>query len=205
MGGTEIVSTGDNLIRDWLSGPLDVMEGIICKTYQLCCRDPTIDISIPATNVSAGFNATGFCYTAEDGELSDLSTAMQDPSSYHFCPYVTGAAQNLLITPPAGICQVIEALSSTGFNQAQCQARFCPDGTEAYLVFVNTAVKFMQEYALPFLGTITALVFVQLVWGYNMLNVRRLALTKPAEGSLRRASATFSDKQHKHAPVVSSI
>mmetsp|Transcript_16384 Transcript_16384/g.27922 ORF Transcript_16384/g.27922 Transcript_16384/m.27922 type:complete len:866 (-) Transcript_16384:715-3312(-) len=205
ISGTEVVSTGDNLIRDWLSGPLDVMEGIICKTYQLCCRDPTIDISIPATNVSAGFNATGFCYTAEDGELSDLSTAMQDPSSYHFCPYVTGAAQNLLITPPAGICQVIEALSSTGFNQAQCQARFCPDGTEAYLVFVNTAVKFMQEYALPFLGTITALVFVQLVWGYNMLNVRRLALTKPAEGSLRRASATFSDKQHKHAPVVSSI
>jgi len=171
-----------------------VVEGTICATYQLCCRDPALDVldgfstNSAAAPVDSGsgaatgrFNQSGgalsACISAPEGALTDLAATLNDPSSTKFCPYVTGAPAHLIVAPPAGVCTVLGRIAD-GFSTQQCQAEFCESGVDAYLAFVNVMIELLQSYAVPLAAVMGSMVVLLIIFACN---VRQVSKLKPVE------------------------
>lgn len=134
----------DTFLARVLDQPVAVTEGVVCKMYQLCCRDPALDeIStsvideevdvIGSGEAASGYtmtngtgvvevftppdvNTTGYCLAPAQhaGAVTDLENTMRDPSTEHFCAYTSGAPEDLLFTPPLASCALLERLSTGG-------------------------------------------------------------------------------------------
>jgi len=186
----------DTFLADILERPLSVAEGLVCKTYQKCCRDPNLDLVViqdidygsgtfeagsgGATHSAPATNATQ-ATCLEPGmhsSFNDLDAAMRDPSNENFCPYSSGAPAYLLNEPPGGICNVIEQLqaaSGGSWSVTECQAAFCAEGTDGYLAFVTMFVELLQRYAFPMGITLSVLVVLQLILAFNLRTAGKLA------------------------------
>ena len=99
---------------------LSEAEGITCRTYQTCCRDPGLDLGN-----SGGANAT--CRTAHEGTATAIALALEDPSNPDFCPFVSGARLNF--SPAQGVCNLLE-IAVSELSLPDCQADFCPTGID---------------------------------------------------------------------------
>jgi len=114
---------------------LSEVEGIVCRTYQLCCRDPQLD---EVQNFTA---AAATCMELGEGE-SDLLTILSDASSPQFCRYISGSSSTAV--PSAGTCGWLDGRV---INQEKCQAEFCASGAEGYLTFIEELVARLQRNA----------------------------------------------------------
>jgi len=177
ISGSELqthVEKIDNFLSRELAVPLSVIEGSLCATYQLCCRDPALDVlaSIATVVPSSPVNGTT-CIAPPEGVLTDLAVTLQDPSAPNFCPYVTGAPAHLIVAPPAGVCHVLETVNAD-FARGQCQAAYCEEGVDAYLEFINLMIAMLQRYAVPLAALLGSLVVLILILACNVRYVRRL-------------------------------
>mmetsp|Transcript_22927 Transcript_22927/g.73376 ORF Transcript_22927/g.73376 Transcript_22927/m.73376 type:complete len:445 (+) Transcript_22927:399-1733(+) len=140
---------------------LSEVEGIVCRTYQLCCRDPQLD---EVQNFTA---AAATCMELGEGE-SDLLTILSDASSPQFCRYISGSSSTAV--PSAGTCGWLDGRV---INQEKCQAEFCASGAEGYLTFIEELVAWMQRNALPVGAALSVIVLVQCVALANAWQLRR--------------------------------
>lgn len=140
--GTGTGQTVGGVIGQMLSQPVALAEGIVCKTYQTCCRDVKLaliqvasnatndvvggshgesgsgDLGSGAVNYGTGVppltNTTTHCLAPaqHDGASTDLEITLRDPSTKNFCAYTSGAPPELLAAPPFGTCLVLEQLAA---------------------------------------------------------------------------------------------
>lgn len=108
---------------------LNLIEVSVCRTYQLCCRDPKLDAV-----ALAGSSTNRTCLTAHEGAPSAAVAGLMDPSQGGFCEFVTGSPLKRSETPPPAICHVVESFGAA--ELAACQASFCADGADGYYAFV---------------------------------------------------------------------
>jgi hypothetical protein len=87
------------------------IEGVMCRTYATCCRDPIL-----AVNQS--------CISSHEGIAVDIAIAMRDPGSINFCPYISGSSGVLDFTPSAGACLGLDWLLPD-LDLAMFQSDFC--------------------------------------------------------------------------------
>ena len=146
---------------------LQEAEGISCRMYQTCCRDPKLD----AIGGGASASVTGTCRTSHEGAATDMTVAFEDPSSPDFCRYVSGA--RLTIVPADGVCAILDAVMGDQFSLPQCQADFCAMGIDGYFGFVQSFVSSLQAYGY-FIGAALGVVALsQIVVLANIWAVRR--------------------------------
>ena len=179
--GTEIArhaQTFSDWLSDTLAVPLSVVEGALCGTYTLCCRDPALVVLAHAPAGVSVLNTT--CIVQHEGLTTDIERTLQDPSAPNFCSYVTGAPANLITRPPRGVCRLIDT-SLDDFSISTCQAEFCPSGVDAYITFVNQMVALIQRYAVPLAVAMAGLVLFMIIWACNVRYVgKRLSSKQPA-------------------------
>ena len=140
---------------------LQEVEGFVCRTYQLCCRDPSLDLPMVAVEASSGPSSAATnrtCLQQHEGTGTDIAVTMQDPSKDNFCPYLTGS-KKFTAAPPASVCQVFDLINPT----TQCQTNFCLLGTEGYFDFVINVVAFLRQYATWIGAGFSVLVLFQMV------------------------------------------
>jgi len=113
-------------------------EGLLCVTYQSCCRDPALDLPLPGSAVAA-HNRT--CLQSHGGTLVDLALIVEDPSSGKFCEYATGSTD--VITPSKGVCVIIDTIRSP----TECRSNFCILGAQGYYTFVKDMLSVVIQYA----------------------------------------------------------
>ena len=109
---------------------------------------------------------TRTCLVAHEGTTTDVAIALEDPSSEHFCPYVTGADRR--IAPPEGICNPLDSV----YSLEPCRERFCTSGQEGYFDFVLNLVAFIRSYAMTFGGAFSMLILVEVILLINLWNLR---------------------------------
>jgi len=148
---------------------LEEVEGFMCQLYRKCCRDPILDTPLVEggsgqVGVNEASNRT--CIYAHEGTTSDVAIALEDPSSVHFCPYVTGADRR--IAPPEGICNPLDSV----YSLEPCRERFCTSGQEGYFDFVLNLVAFIRSYAMTFGGAFSMLILVEVILLINLWNLR---------------------------------
>jgi len=186
-------------LDDVLEKPMTTAEGLVCMTYQKCCRDPALDMidlghggnrsndyGVDSTGVTnftlltnytipaVISNATATCMSpGEHSSFNDLDATLKDPSTPNFCSYVTGASRAYLSPPPGGICNLIEEMG--GYSLSQCQDQFCSEGIDGYLDFVTMFVELLQRYAWPIGIAMCTLVVIELVLAQNLKHSARLA------------------------------
>jgi len=136
-------------------------EGLTCRTYQTCCRDPSLDLMA---------SAAATCMDAHEGSATDVSIAFEDVSSPNFCPYVSGA--RLSFSPAQGVCDVLE-WAIDDFSQLRCRADFCTLALDGYFQFVRQVVEFLREYGYMFGGGFAVWTLFQLTICVNVWNIRR--------------------------------
>ena len=68
-------SSLDRLITELLDTPLSVAQGLLCKTYDTCCRDPDL-LTEPASSSTAGGNLSTCLAPSEDGALYSLQVSL---------------------------------------------------------------------------------------------------------------------------------
>jgi len=165
------------------SSALAEIENVMCRTYQLCCRDPALDrmgrpgaadlaSGIEAASGAAAIVLTGgaTCFGHSESLSNDLQSSLQDPSSEKFCPYISGSTSD--VEPPSGVCDALDTVVSD-FSQSECQSHFCEYGAEGYFEFVTIMVEFIRTYAIAIGGVYTVIVLLQLVWVVNLYNLRK--------------------------------
>eukprot|EP00967_Tisochrysis_lutea_P117779 scaffold190732_cov22-Tisochrysis_lutea.AAC.2 len=136
------------------------IEGVACRTYQFCCRDPRLDLVATA-------NAT--CTVQREGQL-DVTTILQDASSPQFCVYISGSDSDLV--PPAAVCDALDWVLP-GLDRHTCQENFCTHGTEGYLDFIDAIIAWMRRNAMPLGGSLAMIVLIQLIAIVNAYNLRK--------------------------------
>lgn len=124
----------DGFLAGLLETPVAVAEGLVCKTYQQCCRDPQLDDvdldgSTGTGTVGSGESGSGGSESgsghvipavanlthatcmgaAEHSSFNDLDATLRDPSTDNFCPYTSGAPRHMLAAPPQAVCNVISS------------------------------------------------------------------------------------------------
>lgn len=188
--GTEIsrhAQSFDDFLTRELQVALSLVEGAVCSTYTMCCRDPKLEappLSISAVADSASSN-NATCIARREGQMIDIETALEDPSSPNFCTYATGAT--VLVSPPRGVCLLIDSAIGD-FSLAACQANFCAAGIDAYLAFVNQMVALLQRFAVPLGVAMGLLVFFLIIWACNVRYVGKRLRRK----ELPTTTATFT-------------
>ena len=195
----------EGFLSDVFERPIAITEGIVCKTYQACCRDTelldairpelgsgSLDVLVgsdsSALNASsssfnftfgvprANHNATCLAPMQHEGATTDLELSLRDPSTANFCAYTSGAPRQLLITPPPATCLLVaQAASGDGFSLAQCRQDFCRTGTDGYLRFLSLITSLIRRYSAPLSGGAAVLVLVQLILACNLRNAAKLA------------------------------
>mmetsp|Transcript_16451 Transcript_16451/g.53644 ORF Transcript_16451/g.53644 Transcript_16451/m.53644 type:complete len:944 (+) Transcript_16451:1-2832(+) len=138
---------------------LSEIEGVACRTYQFCCRDPRLDL------VSTD-NAT--CTVLPEGQL-DVATVLQDASSPQFCEYLSGSDSD--IKPPQAVCDALDWLLPD-LDLQDCQDKFCTHATDGYLDFIDAIIAFMRSNAMPLGGSLAMIVLIQLIAIVNAYNLR---------------------------------
>jgi len=72
------------------------LEGLLCRGYQVCCRDPRLD-ALLGTTAGAGNATCG----AREVDPTDLATVLRDALHPRFCEVIAGSAYGLAsVTPP---------------------------------------------------------------------------------------------------------
>ena len=157
---------------------LEEVEGFMCQLYRKCCRDPILDTPVieGGSGVNEASNRT--CVYAHEGTTSDVAITLEDPSSEHFCPYVTGAERR--IAPPEGICNPLDHV----YSLDTCRERFCTSGQEGYFDFVLNLVAFIRSYAMTFGGAFSMLVLVEVILLINLWNLRTRYLVEARKARL---------------------
>jgi hypothetical protein len=161
---------------------LSEIEGVACRTYQFCCRDPRLDL------VSTD-NAT--CIVQPEGQL-DVSTILQDASSPQFCEYISGTGST--IKPPQAACDALDWLLPE-FDLPDCQDKFCTHATDGYLDFIDAIIAFMRSNAMPLGGSLAMVVLIQLIAIVNAYNLRG-RYRREAEAHRR---SRMRSKQSRHS------
>lgn len=138
---------------------LSEIEGVACRTYQFCCRDPRLDLV-------ATKNAT--CTVQPEGQL-DVATILQDASSPQFCEYIAGTDSN--VKPPQAVCDALGWLLPN-LELKECQEKFCTHATDGYLDFIDAIIAFMRSNAMPLGGSLAMIVLIQLIAIVNAYNLR---------------------------------
>jgi len=195
LRGTDLsqhVQRFDDWLARELAVPLSVVEGAVCSTYTMCCRDPALGVR----GAVASGNVT--CIAPQEGLTSDLEVTLQDPSSPNFCAYVTGAPPHLLVEPPRGVCDLLDRMLD-GFSLSQCQEDFCGSGIDAYITFVNQMVALIQQYAVPLAAAMGVLVLLLVIWACNVRYVGK----RLRDGDVEVKSATnAAAASGRKAPTV---
>ena len=197
----------DSFLANILEEPVSVAEGLVCMTYQKCCRDPSLDFeksrggvggadtagNTANYNQTRSGNRTASVIFAVNGthatctnpgmhsSLNDLDAALHDPSNENFCAYSTGAPRHLLGHPPEAICPLLElaqAYYGQPWHRTQCQADFCNEGIDGYLSFVTLFVGLLQRYAWPLGIGLAILVLLELVLACNLRTAGFMASKK---------------------------
>ena len=148
------------------------VEGFVCRTYQLCCRDPALgQPAVPEAGSGAATTlalANRTCLQQHEGTSSDIAITMEDPSQENFCAYLTGSYM-LSATPPDTICKLIDLIAP----QETCQANFCLLGSEGYFDFVLEVVAFLRQYATWIGAALSVTVLFMMVLVVNLYNLSR--------------------------------
>lgn len=203
LAGTGHADTATRFLDTALGGPLSVVEGAICKTYQMCCHDPMLTDPAAAANGTALEAGSGerTCLQPHEGSLSDIEVALRDPSHSHFCAYVTGSPLKYLVAPPAATCAALVHMSSA-FDMAQCQADFCSSGLDGHVAFAAKMVALFRRYILPAGGCCAFIVLLLLVYACNVRHARSLVLeaNKVAPAGARPAGS--SKQLQRRSPSV---
>jgi len=156
------------------------MEGIICRTYVLCCRDPNLDgqagLSATDESTSGDFEGTndGTCFAVPAGATNDVATSLGDPASENFCKYVSGSKGNII--PADGTCDALDRIGA--LDQPLCQQNFCQHGIDGYGKFITDSVEFIKNNAVWFGVAGAFLVMIQGVVLVNAWNLRKRFSTK---------------------------
>jgi len=176
---------------------LKEVEGIMCRTYQLCCRDLDASPSIlPFDDFASGSGsgiqsdyASGFveapasdtCLQQHAGQTVDIAVVMQDPSSDNFCPYVSGSDRS--VKPAVGTCDFLN-WAVTDFSLSACQEKLCVFGIDGYEEFTEQVVNWMRSNAI-IIGAVSAFaVLFQLILSVNLWKLRkRLGRVNPESES----------------------
>jgi len=137
---------------------LQEIEGMMCRTYQLCCSDLAAD-------------GGGSCLSVHEGQTVDVAVVMADPGSDNFCAYVSGSSQT--VKPAEGTCDVLEWAIS-GFSVSSCQENLCTFGIDGYEQFVRQVVDFMHDNAIIFGAVGAFVVLFQAVLAANLWTLRRV-------------------------------
>mmetsp|Transcript_23717 Transcript_23717/g.72469 ORF Transcript_23717/g.72469 Transcript_23717/m.72469 type:complete len:320 (-) Transcript_23717:403-1362(-) len=130
------------------------IEGVMCRTYTTCCRNPILD-----TNQT--------CISMHEGTTVDIAIAMKDPASPNFCPYLSGSSGALTFTPSVAACIAIDWLVPE-HSTATCQSNFCSSGYEGYESFVQATVNWMLNNALIIGGVSTLVIVLQIIVAMNI-------------------------------------
>jgi hypothetical protein len=193
MIGELVGETAEAHATDWiadaLAAPLSLIEGFSCTTYQLCCFDPALRLT------------NGTCSQPHEGASNDILVALRDPSSDNFCAYLTGAPTEALITPPAGVCNILDAAVSD-LSLSECRADFCASGVDGHVSFVTKVIGTIKRYAVPLGAGFGVLVLLQIVFACNVRSARifyrrarKTAPTSyrsPGEGLVRTKTGAIS-------------
>jgi len=147
------------------------VEGFVCRTYQLCCRDPALDL-IDVDYASGWFEpgsgrSQATCFTPPEGTTNDISASLNDPSSLNFCRYVSGSSST--VEPANGVCDVLDLWVT---DVDACQEHFCTWGVDGYLEFVSTTTTFLRSNAIAIGGACSALALLQLILIVNVWRMR---------------------------------
>jgi len=195
----QVLGTSNGQVRSsidsFLARPMAVAEGLVCKTYQTCCRDAesfriiaSADATGTSFNMTDGVDQTGdmgsgavanapahnasvhcLAPAQHEGATTDLILSLNDPSTENFCAYTSGAPPHLLVAPPPGACAIFQhAAQDKGFSLSQCQADFCRTGTDGYLAFLSLFVTLIREYAVPLAVCAAILVVIELILAVNL-------------------------------------
>lgn len=139
------------------------IEGVVCRTYQMCCRDPKLGM------YDASLVNQSTCLKAHEGS-STVAISAADPSNYEFCNFVSGA--RVTINPARGVCNVLDR-SVSDFSLGQCQQNFCSFGVDGYFDFVVVITDYVRSYGVWIVGGFTLLVLVELAVLANLFSVRK--------------------------------
>ena len=181
--GESAQTHAEGWISSILSTPLAVIEGFTCTSYVQCCRDPALGIG----------NLTQ-CSQAHEGKL-DVTETMLDPSSPSFCAYLTGAPRATLVSPPAGVCSLLDSIVED-LDLAQCQASFCVSGVDGHISFVNKVVAMVKRFAIPLGAGLAVLLLVQVVYACNVRSMRHYIIDK------RKKNGQYKGKAPPPAPTL---
>jgi len=162
------------------------IEGLACRTYQLCCRDPRLDLVATA-------NAT--CIPQPEGQL-DVSTILMDASNPLFCEYISGSVS--ILVPPTAVCDAID-WTLPGLDRDTCQQNFCTHGTDGYLDFIEAVIAWLRSNAMPLGGSAAMIVLIQLIAIVNAWNLRKRYLRE--EEAHRRSTQRTKQREGAQAYV----
>ena len=195
----------DGGLATLLAEPVQVTEGLVCKAYQLCCRDPALDIMETSDDpnmddLGSGsgdappvlFNVTSRCLSPAQhaGATNDIDSTLRDPSTPNFCAYPSGAPASLLFDPPVATCRLIETLDDS-FSLTTCQANFCADGVDGYVSFLNIVVGLIQRFAVPLGIGAAVFVILQVIFACN-LRTTAVIVNRTVEKKRMRKAQQFS-------------
>jgi len=177
---------------------LQEAEGLTCRMYQSCCRDPALDLmqgsnsSVPAT-----------CRVPHEGTATDITTALEDPSDPDFCPFVTGARMS--VAPAQGVCDLLDAVMSD-FSHTQCRADFCTTGVDGYFSFVKAFVDFLQTNGYVIGGMLVLLALLQLMILVNLWNLRKRFLSeRKSRQQIQPFSSAVDPAKVKPPPLAARL
>jgi len=145
---------------------------------------------------AASRNESATCAQPHEGTTTDVVDASLDPSSAHFCAYLTGAPVWTLVAPPAGVCPLLEA-SVAGLSLSECQANFCPSGVDGHVAFVELVLAAIRRNAIPLGAIFCTLVLLQVIYACNVRSARLYILEQSDQTSA--AAAYVVERQQQQA------
>jgi len=209
-----------------MSDNLKSMESYICKSYQKCCRDPSLlngGITNTEVDMEEGSNATNYanssrinnvtttskqsCITLHPGMNDadkDLLT-LKDPSQEGFCKMVSGKENKYVISMSEGACQQMDK-EVIGFSREACQKDFCKDGIEGYNKFVHTMISMARRNMYSFALICFVLAFIQLFQVILLIKLYKFHMAQPGSKDTELQSKDVklmdkrSDLQNRYRP-----
>ena len=127
-----------------LAEPIQVTEGLVCKAYQLCCRDPALDImetsddpNMDDLGSGAGSGDAPPCSSTSRRRFARAARGRDQrhrldaprPVDAQLCAYTSGAPASLLFDPPVATCRLIETLDDSFSSHAR--PTFAPTASTA--------------------------------------------------------------------------